>query len=97
MSSSSNGPRRPRTPRTGPYRIQVARRVQTKESTAGLRGGTTVVEQGIEIDLANRLGRPVTVARYDAVDTGAHQAFAAEIHAGGVPDLVIAALRDFLD
>ncbi|MHA6762881.1 DUF4139 domain-containing protein [Streptacidiphilus sp. PAMC 29251] len=41
--------------------IQVARRVQTKESTAGLRGGTTVVEQSIEIDLANRLGRPVTV------------------------------------
>jgi decaprenylphospho-beta-D-erythro-pentofuranosid-2-ulose 2-reductase len=37
------------------------------------------------------LGRPVTVARYDAVDTGAHQAFAAEINAGGVPDLVIAA------
>jgi 16S rRNA (cytosine967-C5)-methyltransferase len=27
MSSSSNGPRRPRAPRTGPYRIQVARRV----------------------------------------------------------------------
>ena len=41
--------------------IQVARRVRTKESTAGLRGGTTVIEQGIEIDLANRLGRPVTV------------------------------------
>jgi decaprenylphospho-beta-D-erythro-pentofuranosid-2-ulose 2-reductase len=37
------------------------------------------------------LGRPVTAARYDAVDTGAHQAFAAEINAGGVPDLVIAA------
>jgi decaprenylphospho-beta-D-erythro-pentofuranosid-2-ulose 2-reductase len=37
------------------------------------------------------LGRPVTVASYDAVDTGAHQAFAAEVNAGGVPDLVIAA------
>jgi decaprenylphospho-beta-D-erythro-pentofuranosid-2-ulose 2-reductase len=37
------------------------------------------------------LGRPVTVARYDAVDTGAHQSFADEICAGGVPDLVIAA------
>src|SRR6202012_3275216 len=37
------------------------------------------------------LNRPVTVARYDAMDTGAHQAFADEICAGGVPDLVIAA------
>jgi decaprenylphospho-beta-D-erythro-pentofuranosid-2-ulose 2-reductase len=33
----------------------------------------------------------ITVARYDATETGAHQAFAAEICAGGVPDLVIAA------
>jgi len=31
------------------------------------------------------------VARYDALDTGTHQAFADEICAGGVPDLVIAA------
>ena len=37
------------------------------------------------------LGRLVTVARYDAMETGAHQAFAEEITAGGVPDLVIAA------
>jgi decaprenylphospho-beta-D-erythro-pentofuranosid-2-ulose 2-reductase len=37
------------------------------------------------------LNRQVTVARYDAMDTAAHQAFADEICAGGVPDLVIAA------
>jgi decaprenylphospho-beta-D-erythro-pentofuranosid-2-ulose 2-reductase len=37
------------------------------------------------------LNRPVTVVRYDAVDTDAHQAFADEICAGGVPDVVIAA------
>jgi decaprenylphospho-beta-D-erythro-pentofuranosid-2-ulose 2-reductase len=37
------------------------------------------------------LSRPITVARYDAMETGAHQAFADEICAGGVPDLVIAA------
>ncbi len=37
------------------------------------------------------LHRPVTVARYDAMDTASHQAFADEICAGGVPDLVIAA------
>jgi decaprenylphospho-beta-D-erythro-pentofuranosid-2-ulose 2-reductase len=37
------------------------------------------------------LNRPVTVARYDATETGTHQAFADEVCAGGVPDLVIAA------
>ena len=37
------------------------------------------------------LNRQVTVARYDALDTASHQAFADEICAGGVPDLVIAA------
>jgi decaprenylphospho-beta-D-erythro-pentofuranosid-2-ulose 2-reductase len=37
------------------------------------------------------LNHPVTVARYDAMETGAHGAFADEICAGGVPDLVIAA------
>src|SRR5215469_5514575 len=37
------------------------------------------------------LNRAVTVARYDAMDTGSHQAFADQICAGGVPDLVIAA------
>jgi decaprenylphospho-beta-D-erythro-pentofuranosid-2-ulose 2-reductase len=37
------------------------------------------------------LHRPVTVARYDAMDTGTHQAFADQICAAGVPDLVIAA------
>jgi decaprenylphospho-beta-D-erythro-pentofuranosid-2-ulose 2-reductase len=37
------------------------------------------------------LNRPVTVARYDATETGAHQAFADEICAGGVPDVLIAA------
>ena len=37
------------------------------------------------------LNRPVTVARYDALESGAHQAFAEDVCAGGVPDLVIAA------
>jgi decaprenylphospho-beta-D-erythro-pentofuranosid-2-ulose 2-reductase len=60
------------------------------------------LEPGTEVILAGRdaqrleaagkaLNRPVTVARYDALDTGTHQAFADEICAGGVPDLVIAA------
>ncbi len=37
------------------------------------------------------LNRPVTVVRYDATDTGSHPAFAEEVSAGGVPDLLIAA------
>jgi decaprenylphospho-beta-D-erythro-pentofuranosid-2-ulose 2-reductase len=37
------------------------------------------------------LNRPVTVAKYDAMDTGTHQAFADQVCAAGVPDLVIAA------
>jgi decaprenylphospho-beta-D-erythro-pentofuranosid-2-ulose 2-reductase len=37
------------------------------------------------------LNRAVTVARYDALDTASHQAFADEICAAGVPDMVIAA------
>jgi decaprenylphospho-beta-D-erythro-pentofuranosid-2-ulose 2-reductase len=37
------------------------------------------------------LNRAVTVARYDAMDTASHQAFADEICATGVPDMVIAA------
>ncbi len=60
------------------------------------------LEPGAEVILAGRdaqrleaagksLSRPVTVARYDAMDTGSHQAFADEICAAGVPDLVIAA------
>jgi decaprenylphospho-beta-D-erythro-pentofuranosid-2-ulose 2-reductase len=60
------------------------------------------LETGAEVILAGRdpqrlaaagksLGRPVTVARYDAMETGTHQAFADEICAGGVPDIMIAA------
>jgi decaprenylphospho-beta-D-erythro-pentofuranosid-2-ulose 2-reductase len=37
------------------------------------------------------LNRPVTVALYDAMQTDAHQAFADQVGAAGVPDLVIAA------
>ena len=61
-----------------------------------------VLEPGTEVILAGRdaqrleaagktLNRPVTVVRYDAMDTDGHQAFADEICASGVPDLVIAA------
>jgi decaprenylphospho-beta-D-erythro-pentofuranosid-2-ulose 2-reductase len=60
------------------------------------------LDPGAEVILAGRdpqrleatgksLNRPVTVVQYDAMDTESHRAFAEEICAGGVPDLVIAA------
>lgn len=41
--------------------VRAVRRTEARESTAGLRGGTTVVEQRVHVELANRLGHPVTV------------------------------------
>lgn len=41
--------------------IGVARRTNVHESTAGLRGNTTVLDHRVHVELANRLGRPVTV------------------------------------
>ena len=64
-------------------------------SALDLPSGTEVILAGRDpqrLEAAGKaLNRPVTVARYDALDTAAHQAFADEICAGGVPDLVIAA------
>jgi hypothetical protein len=41
--------------------VQVSRRLRMRESTAGLRGGTTVLDHRVEIEVANLTGRPVTV------------------------------------
>lgn len=41
--------------------VQVARRTHMRESTAGLRGGTTVLDHRVEVDIANRLPHPVVV------------------------------------
>jgi decaprenylphospho-beta-D-erythro-pentofuranosid-2-ulose 2-reductase len=64
-------------------------------SSLGLDAGTEVILAGRDqqrLEAAGKsLNRPVTVALYDATATGAHQAFADQICAGGVPDLVIAA------
>jgi decaprenylphospho-beta-D-erythro-pentofuranosid-2-ulose 2-reductase len=64
-------------------------------SALGLASGTEVILAGRDaqrLEAAGKtLNRPVTVARYDAMDTAGHQAFADEVCAAGVPDLVIAA------
>jgi hypothetical protein len=41
--------------------VQVARRTHLRESTARLRGGTTVLDHTVEVELANRLPHPVVV------------------------------------
>ena len=64
-------------------------------SALDLAPGTEVILAGRDtqrLEAAGKsLGRPVTVARYDAMDTDGHQAFADQVCAAGVPDLVIAA------
>jgi decaprenylphospho-beta-D-erythro-pentofuranosid-2-ulose 2-reductase len=64
-------------------------------SALDLAPGTEVILAGRDaqrLEAAGKsLGRPVTVARYDAMDTDGHQAFADQVCATGVPDLVIAA------
>ncbi|MEU4269729.1 DUF4139 domain-containing protein [Streptomyces sp. NPDC026092] len=41
--------------------IRVTRRTQLRESTAGLRNTTTVLDTRVHVELANALARPVTV------------------------------------
>ncbi|GAA1271376.1 hypothetical protein GCM10009665_69510 [Kitasatospora nipponensis] len=41
--------------------VRAVRRTETQESTAGLRGSTTVITERIRLELANRLSRAVTV------------------------------------
>ena len=64
-------------------------------SALNLAPGTEVILAGRDaqrLEAAGKtLNRPVTVVRYDAMDTDGHQAFADQICAVGVPDLVIAA------
>jgi len=64
-------------------------------SALNLAPGTEVILAGRDpqrLEAAGKaLGRPVTVARYDAMDTGSHQAFARPGLRRGSPDLVIAA------
>jgi Domain of unknown function (DUF4139)/N-terminal domain of unknown function (DUF4140) len=41
--------------------VQVTRRTHMRESTAGLRGGTTVLDHTVEVEVANRLPHPVVL------------------------------------
>ncbi|MCI0386781.1 DUF4139 domain-containing protein, partial [Streptomyces sp. CNQ085] len=41
--------------------VKAARRTRLRESTTGLRGGTTVLDHSVEVELANRLAHRITV------------------------------------
>ncbi|MFD3730965.1 DUF4139 domain-containing protein [Streptomyces sp. NPDC058632] len=41
--------------------VQVIRRTNLRESTSGLRNNTTVLDHRVQVELANRLAKPVTV------------------------------------
>ncbi|GAA2806751.1 hypothetical protein GCM10010505_36330 [Kitasatospora aburaviensis] len=41
--------------------IEVVRRTELRESTAGMLNNTTLLDHRVHLELANRLGRPVTV------------------------------------
>ncbi|MDL5205828.1 DUF4139 domain-containing protein [Streptomyces sp. ALI-76-A] len=41
--------------------VQVTRRTNLHESTSGLRNNTTVLDHRVQVELANRLAKPVTV------------------------------------
>ncbi|WP_051696625.1 DUF4139 domain-containing protein [Streptomyces sp. NRRL S-244] len=47
--------------------IAVTRRTNLHESTAGLRGNTTVLDHRVHVELANRLAGPVTVEVHERV------------------------------
>ncbi|MFE0092058.1 DUF4139 domain-containing protein [Streptomyces sp. NPDC058991] len=47
--------------------VRVTRRTELRESAAGLRNGTTVLDHRVHVELANRLGSPVTVEVHERV------------------------------
>ncbi|WUH92927.1 DUF4139 domain-containing protein [Streptomyces sp. NBC_00433] len=65
--------------------VRVARRAHMRESTAGLRGGTTVLDHTVEIDVANRLPYPVVVQVRERVPVSADKDVRIEEHKARPP------------
>jgi hypothetical protein len=65
--------------------VKVARRAHMRESTAGLRGGTTVLDHTVEIDVANRLPYPVVVQVRERVPVSADKDVRIEEHKASPP------------
>ncbi|SEG07722.1 conserved hypothetical protein [Actinacidiphila yanglinensis] len=62
--------------------VQVARRAHMRESTAGLRGGTTVLDHSVEVEVANRLPYPALVEVRERIPTSADKDVRIEEHRG---------------
>jgi hypothetical protein len=60
--------------------VRVARRAHMRESTAGMRGGTTVLDHTVEVDVANRLPYPVVVQVRERVPVSADKDVRIEEH-----------------
>ncbi|WP_436776977.1 mucoidy inhibitor MuiA family protein [Yinghuangia sp. YIM S09857] len=61
--------------------VQVARRTHMRESTAGLRNQTSVLDHRIEIDVANHLAREITVEVLERVPVSDDKDVKIEEHA----------------
>jgi uncharacterized protein (TIGR02231 family) len=62
--------------------VQVARRTHMRESTAGLRGGTTVLDHTVEVEVANRLPYPVVLEVRERVPVSTDKDIRIEEHPG---------------
>ncbi|WP_329140405.1 DUF4139 domain-containing protein [Streptomyces sp. NBC_01476] len=60
--------------------VQVARRTHMRESSAGLRGGTTVLEHTVEVEAANRLPYPVVLEVRERVPVSTDKDVRIEVH-----------------
>ncbi|BBB00778.1 hypothetical protein RVR_7914 [Actinacidiphila reveromycinica] len=60
--------------------VQVARRAHMRESTAGLRGGTTVLDHTVEVEVANRLPYPALVEVRERIPTSTDKDVRIEEH-----------------
>ncbi|WP_371500186.1 mucoidy inhibitor MuiA family protein [Kitasatospora sp. NBC_00374] len=67
--------------------IRVARRVEMRESTAGMLNNTTVLDHRVHIELASRLTRPAVVVTYERIPVTSDSDIRIEEHPGWVsPD-----------
>ncbi|HEY5836762.1 DUF4139 domain-containing protein, partial [Streptomyces sp.] len=65
--------------------VRVARRTHMRESTAGLRGGTTVLDHTVEVGVANRLPYPVVVEVRERVPVSTDKDVRVEEHPAQPP------------
>ena len=65
--------------------VEVARRSELRESTAGMLNSSTVLEHRVHVELANRLGHPVTVEVRERVPVAAEADIRIEERGGWQP------------